>query len=306
MITKPSRRQFLRASSALVISGLVPSARGGEKPPDGFRSLFDGKTLTGWHPMPRPQGGNALKAKKSDDPNSFYERSLKSRGRWTVQDGVIVGEQDPPGSGLGGYLVSDEAFGDFELLIEARPDWPVDTGVLVRTAAAGNVGFQVLIDHRPHGGIGGFYGNGLWNFHAWAYGFTGEKGEDGRLTRLAPEKPNEPNRTNITVPLDFAAPAETFLKAWKLNEWNQLRIRSVGELPRLTTWINGEKIAELDTAKIEASGYDAQAVLQRIGRSGHIALEVHSNGPTDPLGKDRWAPGAVCRWRSIYIKPLTE
>jgi len=306
MNTIPSRRQFLRASSALVIAGFVSSARGDKTPPEGFRSLFDGKTLSGWHPMPRPQGGNAQKAKKSDDANSFYERSLKSRGRWTVQDGVIVGEQDPPGSGLGGYLVSDEAFGDFELLIEARPAWPVDTGVLVRTAAARNVGFQVLIDHRPHGGIGGFYGNGLGSFHAWAYGFTGETDEDGHLTRLVPEKPAEPNRTNITIPLDFAAPAEAFLRAWKLNDWNQIRIRSVGELPQLTTWINGEKIAELDTAKIEAPGYDAKAVLGRIGRSGHIALEVHSNGRTDPLGQDRWAPGAVCRWRNIYIKPLAQ
>jgi len=141
MNTIQSRREFLRASSALVTAGFVSSGCADQTVPEGFRSLFDGKTLTGWHPMPRPQGGNAQKAKNSDDPNSFYQQSLKSRGRWTVQEGVIVGEQDPPGSGLGGYLVSDEAFGDFELLIEARPDWPVDTGVLVRTAAAGNVGF---------------------------------------------------------------------------------------------------------------------------------------------------------------------
>jgi len=164
----------------------------------------------------------------------------------------------------------------------------------------------MLIDHRPHGGIGGFYGNGLWGFHAWAYGFTGEKDRDGRLARLIPEKPAEPNRTNIMVPLDFAPPADTFLKTWKLNDWNQFRIRSVGELPRLTTWINGEKIAEIDTAKIEVPGYETQAVLSRIGRTGHIALEVHSNGPTDLLGQDRWAPGGVCRWRNIYIKSLAK
>jgi hypothetical protein len=307
-----SRRQFLFASSALAASGLVLGNRTGgfagevssSSPPAGFRSLFDGKTLAGWHAMPRVQGIPQAKGTKRQDADSLYQRALKSRGKWTVEDGIIVGGQDPPASGLGGYLVSDEAFGDFELLIDARPDWRVDTGVLVRTVPEGNVGFQVLLDHRPHGGIGGYYGNGLWGFHAWNYGFTGETGQDGRLVRLVAEKPSEPSQGNSTVPLDFAAPAEVFLRVWKLNDWNTFRIRSVGAVPHLTTWINGEKIAELDTAKMKAPGWDPQAALDKVGRTGHIALEVHSNGPTDKLGKDRWAPGAVCRWRNIFIKPL--
>src|SRR5665648_122191 len=37
------------------------------------------------------------------------------------------------GSGLGGYLTTEATFGDFELSYEVRPDWPADTGVLVRT-----------------------------------------------------------------------------------------------------------------------------------------------------------------------------
>jgi hypothetical protein len=252
---------------------------------DGFRPLFDGVSLRGWKRQPR----------------SLAEPSL---GRWTVEDGVIVGGQDPPGSGVGSYLVTEETFGDFELQIEARPDWPADTGILVRTVPQGNIGFQVLLDHRPHGGIGGYYGNGLGQFHAWAYGFTAEKDKDGRLVRLIPEKPSEPNDNNHPVPLDFAAPAEVFLRVWKVDGWNQFRIRCAGELPRLTTWINGEKISELDTAKLSAPGWDPQAVLKKIGRTGHIALEVHSNGPRDKLGKDRWAPGAVCRWRNISVKTL--
>src|SRR5207253_2550994 len=79
-----------------------------------------------------------------------------------------------------GYLVSDEAFGDFELLIDARPDWAVDTGVLVRTTPAGNVGYQILIDHRKGGGIGGFHGNGLAGFHAMPYAFTAIYDDQGR------------------------------------------------------------------------------------------------------------------------------
>jgi hypothetical protein len=127
---------------------------------------------------------------------------------------------------------------------------------------------------------------------------------DGRLVRLAAEKPSEPFPSNHTVPLDFAAPAEVFLRIWKVNGWNHFRIRSVGAVPHLTTWINGEKIAELDTAKMKSPGWDPNVMLERVGRTGHIALEVHSNGSGDKLGDDRWAPGAVCRWRGISIKRL--
>lgn len=284
-MTEPIRRRDLW--SGLLLPGLACAA-GGQRTPaknDGFRPLFDGVSLRRWKRQPR----------------SLAQPSL---GRWTVEDGAIVGGQDPPGSGVGSYLVTEEKFGDFELQIEARPDWRADTGILVRTVPQGNVGFQVLLDHRPGGGIGGFYGNGLWSFHAWAYGFSGEVDSSGRLVRLKPEKPVEPNRNNYTVPLDFAAPAEVFLRVWKLNGWNRFRIRSVGAVPHLTTWINGEKIAELDTARMKAPGWDPQAALEKVGRTGHIALEVHSNGPTDKLGPDRWAPGALCRWRNISIKPL--
>ena len=39
----------------------------------------------------------------------------------------------------------------------------------------------------------------------------------------------------------------------------------VGELPHLTTWINDERIAELDTSKMQAPGWDAEAVLEELG-----------------------------------------
>ncbi len=106
------------------------------------------------------------------------------------------------------------------------------------------------------------------------------------------------------VPLDFALPVKPFLHAWNLNGWNRYRIRSVGAVPNLTTWVNGVKIAELDTAKMKFPGWTPDNVEGLVGRAGHIALEVHSNGPTDWLGNDRWRPGAVCRWRNISIKTL--
>jgi hypothetical protein len=279
------RRDLLRFSGALLASASMPAL--GQAPTsrnEEFRRLFDGVSLNGWKKQPR----------------SLAQPSL---GKWTVEDGAIIGAQETPG--LGAYLVTEETFDDFELQIEARPDWPADTGVLVRTVPQGNIGLQVLVDHRPHGGIGGYYGNGLGAIHAWDYGFTAELDKDGHVVRLIPEKPSEPSKTNRPIPLDFAAPVDVFLRTWRVNDWNQFRIHCVGALPRLTTWINGEKISELDTAKVKAPGWDPDAVLKLIGHAGHIALEVHSNGPRDLLGKDRWAPGAVCRWRNIGIRKIS-
>ena len=99
-------------------------------------------------------------------PADYDEQSAKHPSVWTVEDGAIVGRQDTPGSGYGGYLVTEGQYGDFELMFEANPDWPADTGIMLRKKAHTFHGFQVLLDHRQSGSIGGFYGNGISGFHA--------------------------------------------------------------------------------------------------------------------------------------------
>ena len=154
---------------------------------DGFRDLFDGTTLSGWHAVPRlppaPYPG-------ADEPSTVSERyrsAHENPARWYVSEGAIVGEQAPNGGGFGGYLVTDEVFGDFELLIEARPDWPADTGIMVRSTGLGSQGFQILLDHRKSGGIGGFYGNGTGGFHALSYNVDVRHGPDGQPEALIEE-----------------------------------------------------------------------------------------------------------------------
>jgi Domain of Unknown Function (DUF1080) len=235
---------------------------------EGYRPLFDGSSLRGWKPRSR-------------------EESHPSLGKWFVENGVIIGGQDP--IGVGSYVVSEEAFEDFELVIEARPDWPADTGILVRTIPEGKVGIQVLLDYRPHGGIAGYYGNGLGGFHAYQYAFNAERDKDGRVVRLIPEVPSEPT---ARVPLDFAAPVEVFLKVWKPGDWNRVRIRSVGALRFLTTGITERRSAISTRPRSSSRISTRRAMLHRIGRAGHIALEVHKNDAR--MGKDRWGPGAVC------------
>jgi hypothetical protein len=81
-------------------------------------------------------------------------------------------------------------------------------------------------------------------------------------------------------------------------------VRCVGRLPRLTTWINGLLVADLDTAAIDWPDYDPEAVAQALGDRGHLALEVHDNDPIS--GTDRWGPEAACRWRAIRVREITE
>ncbi|MDX6462329.1 MAG: hypothetical protein QOE55_6026 [Acidobacteriaceae bacterium] len=248
-----------------------------------FKSLFDGKTLNGWTPKPR----------LAKEP---------SLGLWKVENGMIVGGQDP--TGVGSYLVSDQAFADFELEIDAKPDWPADTGIYVRANAQGTTGFQVNVDYRPHGTLGGYFGNGFGSFHAYEYGFTAEKDTQGRVTKLIPGKPSQPNDVGHLVTPDYMVAPEQLLRVWRLNDWNQFRIRSVGAVPTLMTWVNDLKVSELVTAKMVSPGWDPKVVVGLVGRAGHISLEVHNNAPGDWLGTDRWAPGAVCRWRNIRIREL--
>jgi len=272
----------------------------------GYSLLFDGKTLKGWHAEPRLTVPDSPGAKETYRQSERYKKASIGMAKWTVEDGAIIGAQDPPGSGLGGYLVSDETFGDFELVLDAKPDWPVDTGILVRAGLTGAPGFQILVDHRKSGGIGAFYGNGLANFHAIAYNFDAIYDAGGKPIGLKAEVPsttNEPVTDAKRNLLAYAAPVEEFLKTWKWADWNTFKIRCEGKYPYLTTWINGVKICEMDTAKIIHPNYNNEEVAKLLGREGRISFEVHDNDPK--LGKDRWYPGNVCRWKNIYIKKLS-
>src|SRR6516162_3318725 len=82
----------LIAAAVLAVSFALSPAIGDEKPKleAGFRSIFNGKDLTGWHKNPEKIGHG-------------------TGGIWVVENGAITGEQDPPGGGNGGILLTDES-----------------------------------------------------------------------------------------------------------------------------------------------------------------------------------------------------
>lgn len=93
----------------------------------GWRTLFDGHSLAGWHPFGKP--GAAPEG-------------------WTVVDGAL---HHPSGAG-GGDLVSDAVFGDFELEFEWKVASGANSGVKYRFADERRLGrvlgpeYQLLDD----------------------------------------------------------------------------------------------------------------------------------------------------------------
>jgi Domain of Unknown Function (DUF1080) len=278
---------------------------------NGFVSLFDGKTLDGWFATPRsygemyPGGPNVLEAYPNMFPPNYAVESAKHPAVWTVEDGAIVGRQDTPGSGWGGYLVTEGQYGDFELTFEAKPDWPADTGIMLRKKAHSFHGFQVLLDHRQSGSIGGFYGNGISGFHAVPFALDVVRDAAGNPVGLKNDDPAtsiEPYRQDKRDLLTGGCSVDEFIAAWKWGGWNHFRVRLAGVKPQCSVWINGLLIASIDLATMRFPNYDADAVAEFLGAKGHIAFEVHDNDLR--LGEGRWGREAACRWRNIRIKEL--
>jgi hypothetical protein len=131
----------------------------------GWIPLFDGKSLAGWHKNPDKIGHG-------------------TGGSWTVEDGVLVGQQDPPGSGNGGILLTDRKFGDFELSIDMKPDWGVDSGVFLRSNDKGEC-FQMMVDYHEAGDVGHIYGEGTGGFNNRPWGLVGAHDDQHKLVRLS-------------------------------------------------------------------------------------------------------------------------
>jgi hypothetical protein len=272
-----SRRQFLKTSVAVGALALTAERLGlheyarADEDADGWITLFDGKTLEGWHKNPEAIGHG-------------------TGGDWQVEDGAITGQQDPPGSGNGGILLTDKKFKDFELLIDIKPDWGVCSGLFFRGNDKGQC-FQMMVDYHDMGNVGQIYGEGTGGFGCRTFDINGEYVND-KLVGLFTDK----ERSAAEMGLVDACEPSAWVKAWKLDDWNTVKARVEGEHPRITTWINGLKVCEFDGETSSIEGYNKEDVAKALGAEGSIAVQVH--------GGSGWPEGAKCRWKNIKIREL--
>ncbi|HBY61025.1 MAG TPA: DUF1080 domain-containing protein [Solibacterales bacterium] len=150
--------------------------------------------------------------------------------------------------GHGGILLTDKRYKNFEVSIEIKPDFGCDGGLFLRSNEKGQA-YQVMLDYLEKGDVGGIYGEGL---------------KDVKGTR-----------------------SNDYRKHWKTDDWNHIRARIEGEVPRIQVWLNGTQITDwTDTANHLVDG----------ATDGMIAVQVH-------LG-NRWVEGGRHRFRNIAVKEL--
>jgi len=91
--------------------------------PAGFKSIFNGKDMKGWHISRTTHQGTT--------PD------------FRVEDGAIVVRQNPYGQG--GILLTDKKYKNFDLYLEAKIDSFSNGGIFIRSSESG-VAYQVEFD----------------------------------------------------------------------------------------------------------------------------------------------------------------
>ncbi|MCS6950219.1 MAG: DUF1080 domain-containing protein, partial [bacterium] len=85
----------------------------------------------------------------------------------------------------------------------------------------------------------------------------------------------------------FLVQYENWRKAYRQKGWNRLRVRIVGQPPRITAWLNGVKTV------------DFQDNEERYPREGYIGLQVHG-------GAGAWGKDCRVRFRQIRLLNLEQ
>ncbi len=157
---------------------------------------------------------------------------------WYVEDGLLVCESGPDKAY--GYLSTDKYYDDFELTLEFKQEANGNSGVFIRSTVEGTKvsGWQVEVA-PPGSDTGGVYES------------------YGRGWLIKPDKSKD--------------------SALKMGEWNEMKIRVVGD--KITTWLNGTPMIELEDEKI-GNG------------KGSVALQIHDGG------------GIKVRWRNLMLTSL--
>lgn len=262
------------------------------KVPEGFTPIFDGNSLAGWHVSRTNHHGRT--------PDFF------------VLHGAIVATQNPFGGG--GILLTDKSYKNFELYMEVRPDWGTDSGIFLRSTESG-AAYQITMDYLPNGGMGNVIGEGGMT----GVGGRGRGGRGAGAPAAGQPSPGAQAGARGTAPAAGAPPAGTppagqsaaqtggrgvqtgpppgfgegnqagrpWVKAWKRDDWNAVRVRMEGEIPKVTVWFNDQLITEFTDVANNAIGGITE---------GPIAIQVH--------GSTRWTQAGFWRWRNIGIREL--
>lgn len=139
-----------------------------------------------------------------------------------------------------GYLSTEEFYNDFVLTLEFKQEANGNSGVFFRSTLEGVKISGWQVEVAPPG----HHSGGVYESY-------------GRGWLIQPDVDKD--------------------KALRMGDWNRMKIKVVGD--KVTTWLNGTKMIELEDKKIGEG-------------KGSIALQIHDGG------------GIKVKWRNLQIRPL--
>ncbi len=203
-----------RALGLSVVLAFCCGAAGADEA--GFRALFDGRSTDGWTTLERKNG----------------------EGRWMVEDGALVPTGKP------GDLISEEAFGDFDL----RFEWKI--------AALGNSGVFYRVDARQGAARG-----------AIEY----QLADNARKPSI-----ENPDRRNGSV---YGLYSQSEDASKPVGEWSTSRI--VARDRHVEHWLNGVRVASFVIGSAEWRKRLAKskfAGIEKFGAAGRGRIVLQSHG----------------------------
>lgn len=143
--------------SLLVVLATLASVRAADPaPPAGFRAIFNGRDLSGWHGL-NPHASAKLKDDKL--AANLKQQREEFPSHWRVENGELINV------GTGPYATTDEEFGDIELRLEYKTVPKADSGIYLRGTPQVQIWDNTQVfdpkkpDRKPHLGSGGLFNN---------------------------------------------------------------------------------------------------------------------------------------------------
>lgn len=146
----------LRILTLFLLACFIPVHAQDVTPPKGFRALFNGKDLTGWHGF-NPHSVAKQKGEKKDA--TLKTMRAEFADHWRVENGELVND------GHGAYATTDEDLGDMEFMLEYKTVAKADSGIYLRGTPQVQIWDKSQVfdpkkpTRRPHMGSGGLFNN---------------------------------------------------------------------------------------------------------------------------------------------------
>jgi len=195
---------------------------------------------------------------------------------------VLIAHQDTPGNG--GLFITDKKYSDFEVVVDMRNDFGVDSGIYLRSNENGDA-YQVMIDYRRNGSLAGIYGENMRpGFNVSPFSFL-----------------DAPDRIFTTGQAPMPVLPASWPTFWRHGQWNEFRARIAGNPAHVITWINGVQFLDwTDTMPRASDGYLALQLhhgLEFVQGQNWVGVDGSTGGETDYTKR-------VIRYRNVRIKEL--